>query len=299
MNKPKPPNLIRRKNENIILQPRDYYILLLLHESKFSLKSQLIHFFFNGKSSGGDRLRKLVDHGYINVNHKPAQWEAYPQTIYWISKLGCDVISDYFQRLFNHQGSSKLRNMQAITLKHHFDIITTRLRIMIDVSKHTAFHLSQWTTESYFNSDAWKMGENISGEIPRFIPDGQFSIWTYVDQAADNRLVYPFMLEVDRGHHSLKKLADKFKAGKEFMESDLYSQAFPVSSGRHLFITKAGRLKNAMKTCVEVGAGDVWLFADSKEVASFKGKHNVAFSPIWRQPVPNRRGFEKVTLISG
>lgn len=256
------------------LQERDLELLTDLFLHRLMSRGQLERLYFTSASRCNVRLRQLFDHNLVSRYYLPlAPYGA--QCIYSLGEAGILPVSLRLEWEIDEVKRQVKRHKTPQFLEHTLAINETRLAFRDALLNSPTWNLERWIPEIQCRHEYDIRG--ASGDWARevFKPDGFVRM-----QNRETRQKSDYFFEIDRGHTSSSKFADKLNSYARYLESGLFEQMFGARSFRTLVITTGPlRLKN-LRALVEGQGNRLFCFTTFDEVES-----GGVLSPIWRFPI--------------
>ena len=275
--KPKRPMRSRFKAQvtaGMQLQERDLKLLTDLFLHRLMSRSQLEQLYFTSASRCNVRLRQLFDHKLVERYYLPlAPYGA--QCIYSLGEAGVLPVSRRLEWEIDEVKRQAKRHKTPQFLEHTLAINETRLAFREALAASPTWNLERWIPEIQCRHD-YDI-RSASGDWARevFKPDGFVRL-----QNRETRQKSDYFFEIDRGHTSSSKFADKLDSYARYLESGLFEQMFGAATFRTLVITTGPlRLKN-LRALVEGQGNRLFCFTTFEEAES-RG----VLAPIWRFPL--------------
>ena len=256
------------------LQERDLQLLTDLFLHRLMSRGQLERLYFTSASRCNVRLRQLFDHKLVARYYLPlAPYGA--QCIYSLGEAGVLPVSRRLEWEIDEVARQAKRHKTPQFLEHTLAINETRLAFRDALASCPTWKMERWIPEIQCHHPYDIRG--VSGDWQRevFKPDGFLRL-----QERTTRRNSSFFLEIDRGHTSSGKFADKLDAYARYLESGLFREVFGETSFRTLVITTGPlRLKN-LRAIIEGKASSLFCFATFDQLES-----QGVLAPIWRFPL--------------
>ena len=255
------------------LEERDLKLLCDLFLHRLMSRSQLERLYFTSASRCNVRLRQLFDHGLVSRYYLPlAPYGA--QCLYTLGEAGTLPVSRRLEWEIDEVKRQTKRHKTPQFLEHTLAINETRLAFRDALSASPIWKLERWLPEIQCHHPYDIRASNGGWQREVFKPDGFLRLQNRATkQNAD------FFLEIDRGHTSSSKFAEKLDSYTRYLESGLFSQMFGQSGFRTLVITTGPlRLKN-LRALVEGKESRLFCFATFEELEG-----QGALAPVWRFP---------------
>lgn len=275
--KPKRPMRSRFKPQitaGMRLEERDLQLLTDLFLHRLMSRGQLERLYFTSASRCNVRLRQMFDHGLVARYYLPlALYGA--QCLYSLGEAGVLPVSRRLEWDIEEVKRQAKRHKTPQFLEHTLAINETRLAFREALVHSPTWNLERWIPEIQCRHEYDIRG--ASGDWARevFKPDGFVRL-----QNRETRQKSDYFLEIDRGHTSAGKFADKLDSYTRYLESGLFHQMFSAQSFHTLVITTGSlRLKN-LRALVEGKGNRLFCFTTFDEVES-----EGVLSPIWLFPM--------------
>jgi hypothetical protein len=196
------------REENIILQERDYEILLGIFESCVMTLKQITDLYFSGRGEAAKkRVQKLKRAEYIEERQR----QNGARSIMQIGKRALKAMHD--RGMLNQfpcplMAKSKKRTpVSNIMLNHELDVIDARVAMTSAVRAQSNYSLVEFRTWPALCQFVVQRDELSPGTIERIVkPDGYFRIKA---KSPEKTIEHLFFLEVDRGTEALDVIARK------------------------------------------------------------------------------------------
>lgn len=258
--------------------PRDRHILQAVNDCQALQVEHVQILFFNSATPTYGRLKKLVDHGYLERHYitQIATAPAASPMVFTISRLGAQVLADtygYDTDDFNFV-SQQILNWKS--LQHILATNVVRVAISRACQDLPNFGLVEWRNEAIFRAqpDYVYLTNRNGQELKKpLFPDGYCVIQTPKGNAH-------CFLEVDRGTEGLRQFGGQISVYQEYMLSGRYQERFHTSSLRILIITTTQkRLDNLRKTTARVGGKDRYWFTTFEQITPLR----ILTQSIWQK----------------
>ena len=280
---PKPPRKMRSRfkpevKAGMRLEERDLKLLCDLFLHRLMSRSQLERLYFTSASRCNVRLRQMFDHNLVSRYYLPlAPFGA--QCIYSLGKAGVVPVSRRLEWEPEEVERQANRHKTPQFLEHTLAINETRLAFRDALKAETTWKLGRWIPEIQCRHeyDIRLAGDKWQREV--FKPDGFVRL-----QNRETRQNASFFLEIDMGHTSSSKFADKLESHTRYLESSLFREVFGEADFRTLVLTTGPRRLKNLREIVEGKGSRLFLFSTFDEMNS-RG----VTSQIWHFP------FEKAT----
>jgi len=261
------------------LQERDLQLLTDLFLHRLMSRSQLERLYFTSASRCNVRLRQLFDHSLVSRYYLPLAPHG-AQCLYSLGEAGILPVSRRLEWEIDEVKNQTRRHKTPQFLEHTLAINETRLAFRDALADSPTWKLERWIPEIQCRHDYDIRGTGDAWQREVFKPDGFVRVqhrWAHQKQ--------DYFFEVDRGHTSSSKFAQKLDTYTRYLESGLFEQMFGAQSFHTLVITTGPlRLKN-LRALVEGKGSRLFCFTTFDEL-----EEQGAFAPIWRCP------FEKDPL---
>ena len=256
------------------LQERDLQLLADLFLHRLMSRGQLERLYFTSASRCNVRLRQLFDHKLVERYYLPlAPYGA--QSIYSLGEAGILPVSRRLEWEINEVKRQARRHKTPQFLEHTLAINETRLAFRDALADSPVWKMDRWIPEIQCRHDYDIRGASGSWQREVFKPDGFVRL-----QNRETRQKSDYFFEIDRGHTSSGKFADKLDSYARYLQSGLFEQMFGAATFRTLVITTGPlRLKN-LRALVEGQGNRLFCFTTFDEVES-----EGVLSPIWRFPL--------------
>lgn len=275
--KPKRPMRSRFKPQitaGMRLEERDLKLLTDLFLHRLMSRSQLERLYFTSASRCNVRLRQMFDHSLVSRYYLPlAPYGA--QCIYSLGEAGILPVSRRLEWEIDEVKRQAKRHETPQFLEHTLAINETRLAFRDALANSPTWQLERWIPEIQCRHEYDVRG--ASGDWARevFKPDGFVRL-----QNRETRQKRDYFFEIDRGHTSSSKFADKLDSYARYLESGLFEQMFGETTFRTLVITTGSlRLKN-LRVLVEGKGNHLFCFTTFEEL-----ENRGVLAPIWRFPL--------------
>ena len=253
------------------LEERDHKLLTDLFLHRLMSRSQLERLYFTSASRCNVRLRQLFDHDLVSRYYLPlAPYGA--QCLYTLGEAGILPVSRRLEWEIDEVKRQTKRHKTPQFLEHTLAINETRLAFREALAVSPTWKLDRWIPEIQCRHDYDIRGTGDTWQREVFKPDGFVRV-----QNRQTRQKADYFFEIDRGHTSSSKFADKLDTYTRYLESGLFSQMFGQSAFRTLVITTGPlRLKN-LRALVEGKGSRLFCFTTFDEL-----EEQGALAPIWR-----------------
>ncbi len=256
------------------LEERDLRLLTDLFLHRLMSRGQLERLYFTSASRCNVRLRQMFDHNLVSRYYLPlAPYGA--QCIYSLGEAGILPVSRRLEWDIDEVKRQTKRHKTPQFLEHTLAINETRLAFREALANSPTWQMERWIPEIQCRHDYDIRSASGDWQREVFKPDGFVRIQNRETcQSAD------YFFEIDRGHTSSSKFADKLDSYTRYLESGLFSQMFGATTFRTLVITTGPlRLKN-LRALVEGKGSHLFCFSTFEELES-----QGALAPIWRFPM--------------
>lgn len=276
----------RKKKPRLLkLTRRDKRILETIHafDGMMSLK-QIDRLFFSG--NGGtwprERMRLLIDHGYLNTP-EAAHIHRVPmgETIYYLNIRGAEMVAGLNGDLAGDFSWRKNPRWSLIT--HDLAVNDFRIDVMFAAQASPALTLHRWVPESEFWTEPDRIEyKTASGKSRKRIirPDGFFTIRRALPDQPSLIEELPFLLEIDMGTEDNPRFVrEKVRPGVAYLKSRAYQERFGVDYGRWLVVTTSEiRLANMKAQTERAGGSSLFYFTNFYLISL----ETVLSQPIWQ-----------------
>ena len=275
--KPKRPMRSRFKPQvtaRMQLQERDLQLLTDLFLHRLMSRGQLERLYFTSASRCNVRLRQLFDHKLVERYYLPLA-PCGAQCIYSLGTAGILPVSRRLEWEIDEVKRQAKRHKTPQSLEHTLAINETRLAFQEALANSPTWKIERWIPEIQCRHE-YDI-RNASGDWVRevFKPDGFVRL-----QNRETRQKSDYFFEIDRGHTSSNKFADKLDSYSRYLESGLFEQMFGARNFQTLVITTGPlRLKN-LRALVEGQGNRLFCFTTFEEAES-RG----VLASIWRFPL--------------
>lgn len=271
-----------------ILTERDEALLTDLFTHGLMDRGQIQELYFSSVPRCNARLRQLFDHGYVTRAFAPnAPYGAQGQ--YRAGRAAARVIAARLDLDAGEIRSICRTGADAPQyIEHTLAIVDFYLALRRATEKTVALAAPEVSIETWLPEMLCRheyKQRNTSGHLQAqvFKPDAFMRL-----EAREQ--FWSYFVEIDRGHTSSGKFAEKLSFHKRYGESGLFREMYGLESGtfRTLVVTTGERRREHLQAIVEKESSDLfWM-------TTFASLENEgALAPIWRVP----GGREPVSLI--
>lgn len=232
---------------SLALTERDRAIVREVARCGVMTREQFIRLrLFASKTRANERLKRLVDHGYLKTRRLPLPVGG-PRFVYLPGRLGRD--GREATRAARFIGASDL------FVTHQLGLVDIRIAF----ERHA--RLTRWLSES-----------DLVGLSLRVVPDA------YVEYEIEG-LTYCAFVEYDRGTETLARIERKVRAYLDLAQSGRFARTFARTFFRVLIIADAlGRLATLVDTAKQI-TDRIFRFTTLSELI-----HQGPPASIWRRP---------------
>jgi len=258
----------------IRIQPRDMRILIAVGCEYRYLTTRQIHTLFFGGSMSQTRLRltKLYHNGFLDRVYRPTT-QGSGEAIYCLDRKGADVLAselDIDRGEMFWQG--RTRHLSQNSLEHALRVIDFRLAVNIACDRtELASVAGDWVDEQILR-DLKQQVRVPSASDPdshtecSIVPDGYFCL-EFVNGVSQS-----FMLEIDMGTESNRRIGLRVRAYREYLRSGKYAELFGNNSFKVLLVTTSpNRSENLMRTARQAGDKTMFWFTHFSQYAQDGG----------------------------
>ena len=261
------------------LEERDLELLCDVFLHRLMLRSQIERLHFGSTSYCNVRLRQLFDHDLLDRYYLPLSLYG-SQGIYSLGAAAITMVARKLDWEPDVVKSQANRHKTPQFLEHTLAINEARLALREALETSPTWELQEWRCEIQCHHE-YEAAINGSAYRDVFKPDGFVRLRDKI--TGQNAC---FFLEMDMGHVSSRKFAEKLELHMRYLESGTFACRYEENAFYTLVITTGpGRLKN-LKTLVEKQGSDLFCFARSEDI-----KKRGIIDEVWHFP------FEDVTQL--
>jgi hypothetical protein len=203
--------------------------------------------FFASKTRANDRLKRLVDHGYL-ASRRQSLPAGGPRCVYLPGRLTAD----------GREGRRRFAEVSDLFLSHQLGLVDIRVAF----EQHS--HLQRWMPE-----------KDLAGLSLGLVPDA------YLEYDVDT-LTYCAFVEYDRGTESLGHIERKIRAYLDLARSGRFERTFKRRFFRVFMVTDSdGRLATIAQTAARI-TDRIMRLTTLQELF-----HQGPLMSIWRRPGTN------------
>lgn len=257
----------------IRLEERDLKLLCDVFLHRLMSRGQIEKLYFSSTARCNVRLRQLFDHELLSRYYLPlAPYGA--QCMYTLGKAGIVLVSRRLEWEPDEVARQTKRHKTPQFLEHTLAINEIRLALREALQNSPDWKLGRWISEieCRHEYDLRTLGGQWQREI--FKPDGFVRLrHRFTNQTAS------FFLEVDMGHTSSTKFAEKLESHTRYGQSGLFREMFGEERFQTLVITTGPRRAKNLREIIERQNSSLFWFTTFDAVH----EHGI-LSSIWQVP---------------
>ncbi len=272
----------------ISLQPRDVLILNSVGcEYRYLTTRQIHTLFFNGSMSQTRlRLTKLYHNGYLDRVYRPVT-QGSGEAIYCLDRKGADELAsqlDIDRGQMFWQG--RTMRLSQNSLEHALRVTDFRIALNVACDRlELASVAGDWIGEQVLRDLKQRVKVPSPSDPDSYtecpmVADGYFCL-EFINGASQC-----FMLEIDMGTESNRRIGLRVRAYREYLRSGKYGELFGNDSFKVLLVTTSpNRAENLMRTARLAGDKTMFWFADFSQYAQDRELiPEQIMGQIWRVP---------------
>ena len=254
-----------KKPPEIRIQPRDMRILKAVGCDYRYLTTRQIHVLFFGGSMSQTRLRltKLYHNRYLDRVYRPTT-QGSGEAIYCLDKKGADALASEFDidrgKMFWH---GRVKNLAHNSLEHALRVNDFRVAVSVACERTGLASVAGGWIDEQILRDLKQRVKVPSPSDPdshtecAIVADGCFCL------EFPSGVSQFFMLEIDMGTESNRRLALRVRAYREYLRSGRYTELFDKDDFKILVVTTSSkRAENLMRTARQAGDKTMFWFTD-------------------------------------
>jgi hypothetical protein len=283
-----------RGNKGIEINERDrqLFMAVFAHEGVLTFR-QIVTLFFPGERYAADRLRKLVQYGWLNRSDAVLR-AAYGEVCYWLTPKSAALVASMLDQPFNKQ-FSWVKRPHANHIPHEIMMNDVRIKVEMDCEQSGFLAVSEWVSEKEYKTHPdFVSFTNLDGKTAKRAvkPDG-FCIIHNRTNGNNSRCLFELLHKVDNRRTILD---EKILPGIAYLGSEAYKiRTGGFSSGRWFYVLHSPnaplRLNNLKASIERQAASHADRFLLTTYEAAMEAA-NIVLDPIW-----HRAGSERLFSI--